>query len=86
MDNADAEQWKSYQVLETYRLILLKDLRVRGERLANAADITLKDTFPAVLLEYQHTGNAVTWKRLALRNGIAHPLFCLGGSTIEVLQ
>ncbi|APB78616.1 TPA: DNA circularization protein [Pasteurella multocida] len=86
LDNADAEQWKSYQVLETYRLILLKDLRVRGERLANAADITLKDTFPAVLLEYQHTGNAVTWKRLALRNGIAHPLFCLGGSTIEVLQ
>ena len=86
LDNADAEQWKSYQVLEAYRLILLKDLRVRGERLANAVDITLKDTFPAVLLEYQHTGNAVTWKRLALRNGIAHPLFCLGGSTIEVLQ
>ncbi|AGH39022.1 Mu-like prophage FluMu DNA circularization protein [Bibersteinia trehalosi USDA-ARS-USMARC-189] len=86
LDNADAEQWTSYQALEAYRLTLLKDLRVRGERLANASEITLKDTYPAVLLEYRHTGNAKSWKRLALRNGISHPLFCLGGTTIEVLQ
>lgn len=86
LDNADAEQWTSYQALEAYRLTLLKDLRVRGERLANASEITLKDTYPAVFLEYRHTGNAKSWKRLALRNGISHPLFCLGGTTIEVLQ
>lgn len=86
LDNADAEQWTSYQALEAYRLTLLKDLRVRGERLANASEITLKDTYPAVSLEYRHTGNAKSWKRLALRNGISHPLFCLGGTTIEVLQ
>ncbi|WP_244175310.1 hypothetical protein [Actinobacillus porcitonsillarum] len=86
LDNADAEQWESYQALENYRLILLKDLRVRGEQLANAVEVTLKDTYPTMLLEYQHTGNAKSWKRLALRNGISHPLFCLGGTTIEVLN
>ncbi|MCW9698205.1 MULTISPECIES: DNA circularization protein [Pasteurellaceae] len=86
LDNADAEQWESYTALEDFRLTLMKDLQNRGERLANALEITLNDTFPAVLLEYQYTGDATTWKRLSLRNGISHPLFCLGGSTIEVLQ
>lgn len=86
LDNADAEQWTSYAALEQYRLTLMRDLQIRGERLANAREIMLNDTYPAILLEYQHTGNSKTWKRLALRNGISHPLFCLGGTTLEVLQ
>lgn len=86
LDNADAEQWTSYAALEQYRLTLMRDLQIRGERLANAIEVKLNDTYPAILLEYRHTGNSKTWKRLALRNGISHPLFCLGGTTLEVLQ
>lgn len=86
IDNADARQWQSYQALEQFRQTLITDLRVRGEQLANAKSVQLSDTYPAIVVEYQHTANAKTWQRLVLRNGIRHPLFCLGGERIEVLQ
>lgn len=86
LDAADAEQWQSYTALEQYRLTLLTDLRTRGEKLRNAKAIRLNDTFSALVIEHQYTGNATTWQRLALRNGIKHPLFCIGGTDIEVLQ
>ncbi|KGQ29175.1 DNA circularization protein [Gallibacterium anatis] len=86
IDNADAQQWQSYQALERFRQTLITDLRVRGEQLANAKSVQLSDTYPAMVVEYQHTANAKTWQRLVLRNGIRHPLFCVGGNKIEVLQ
>ncbi|WKS99795.1 DNA circularization N-terminal domain-containing protein [Gallibacterium salpingitidis] len=86
IDNADAQQWQSYQALEQFRQTLITDLRVRGEQLANAKSVQLSDTYPAIVVEYQHTANAKTWRRLVLRNGIRHPLFCIGGNKIEVLQ
>ncbi|MGR6980805.1 DNA circularization protein [Testudinibacter sp. P27/CKL/0425] len=86
LDTADAEQWDSYTALDHFRLVLLTDLRVRGESQSNAGVVQLKDTFPALVIEHKYTGNATTWQRLTLRNGIKHPLFCLGGTEIEVLQ
>ena len=86
LDTADAGQLSGYAALADYRSAVFEDLRVRSERLPNTATVTLIDTFPALVIEHQYTGNATTWKRLALRNGIKHPLFCLGGTEIEVLQ
>ncbi len=86
LDTADAGQLSGYTALADYRSAVFEDLRVRSERLPNTATVTLIDTFPALVIEHQYTGNATTWKRLALRNGIKHPLFCLGGTEIEVLQ
>ncbi|TNH03164.1 DNA circularization protein [Testudinibacter sp. TR-2022] len=86
LDAADAGQLSGYTALADYRSAVFEDLRARSERLPNTTTVTLKDTFPALVIEHQYTGNATTWKRLALRNGIKHPLFCLGGTEIEVLQ
>lgn len=83
---ADNEQWQSYEALEQYRLALLTDLRIRGERLANVQTVTLKDTQPALVVEFNANGNAKGWERFTLRNHIRHPLFCLGGTEMEVLQ
>lgn len=83
---ADNESWASFDALERYRLAVLTDLRTRGETLANSKEITLRSTQPALLVEFNHTGNAKTWERLALRNNIRHPLFCLGGETMEIIQ
>lgn len=83
---ADNEQWQSYDALEQYRLALLNDLRTRGERLANSQKLILKDTQPALVVEFNANGNAKGWERLSLRNHIRHPLFCLGGTEMEVLQ
>lgn len=83
---ADNESWASFEALERYRLAVLTDLRTRGEILANSQEITLRSTQPALLVEFEHTGNAQTWERLALRNNVRHPLFCLGGETMEIIQ
>lgn len=83
---ADNEQWQSYEALEQYRLALLNDLRTRGEQLANSQKLTLKDTQPALVVEFNANGNAKGWERFTLRNHIRHPLFCLGGTEMEVLQ
>ncbi|MGY6090394.1 DNA circularization protein [Avibacterium paragallinarum] len=82
---ADNEQWQSYDALEQYRLALLSDLRTRGELLAHSQTITLNDTQPALVVEFNTNGNARGWEKLSLRNHIRHPLFCVGGKEIEVL-
>ncbi|HDX1124361.1 DNA circularization N-terminal domain-containing protein [Pasteurella canis] len=86
LDNADAENWRSYQALEQFRLAVISDLRTRGEQLANIKSVYLTDTFPALVVQYQHNGNSKKWQQLVQRNGIIHPLFCIGGNEIEVLQ
>lgn len=86
LDNADAENWQSYQALEQFRLAVISDLRTRGEQLANVKVVYLTDTFPALVVQYQHNGNSKKWQQLVQRNGITHPLFCIGGNEIEVLQ
>lgn len=83
---ADNESWTSYDALESYRLAVLTDLRTRGETLANSKEITLRSTQPALVVEFENTGNAKTWERLTLRNNVRHPLFCLGGETLEIIQ
>lgn len=83
---ADNESWASYEALESYRLAVLTDLRTRGETLANSQEVTLRSTQPALVVEFENTGNAKTWERLALRNNVRHPLFCLGGKTLEIIQ
>ncbi|MBF6985713.1 DNA circularization protein [Pasteurella multocida] len=86
LDNADAENWRSYQALEQFRLAVISDLRTRGEQLANIKSVHLTDTFPALVVQYQHSGNSKKWQQLAQRNAIVHPLFCIGGNEVEVLQ
>ncbi|WP_424411736.1 hypothetical protein ACPEER_05695 [Pasteurella sp. PK-2025] len=86
LDNADAENWRSYQALEQFRLAVISDLRTRGEKLANIKSVHLTDTFPALVVQYQHSGNSKKWQQLAQRNAIVHPLFCIGGNEVEVLQ
>ncbi|WP_044469802.1 DNA circularization protein [Mannheimia massilioguelmaensis] len=83
---ADLGYWQSYESLETYRLTVLNDLRTRGEQLANSKSVTLCMTQPALVVEFEQTGNAKTWERFAVRNNLAHPLFCTGNQTVEVLQ
>lgn len=84
--HADANSWQSYQALENVRLAVISDLRTRGERLAHVKSVYLTDTFPALVVQYQHSGKSQKWQQLSQRNGIVHPLFCLGGNHIEVLQ
>ncbi|HEA3290671.1 TPA: hypothetical protein RVS64_002152 [Pasteurella multocida] len=48
--------------------------------------VHLTDTFPALVVQYQHSGNSKKWQQLVQRNAITHPLFCIGGNEIEVLQ
>ncbi|MFC1142345.1 DNA circularization protein [Pasteurella multocida] len=86
LDNADAENWQSYQALEQFRLAVISDLRTRGEQLANIKSVCLTDTFPSVVVQYQHSGKSQKWQQLVQRNAITHPLFCIGGNEIEVLQ
>lgn len=85
-DCADHEQWQGYEALEQFRLALLLDLRTRGQQLADSQQIALKDTQPALVVNFNATGQAKDWERFVRRNQIRHPLFCLGGSTVEVLQ
>ena len=84
-DCADREQWKSYEALEQFRLALLLDLRARGELLAESKMVDLTDTQPALVVTFNETGKAKGWERVVRRNQIRHPLFCLGGSQVEVL-
>ncbi len=86
LDNADAENWQSYQVLEQFRLAVISDLRMRGEQLSHVKSVCLTDTFPALVVQYQHSGKSQKWQQLVQRNAITHPLFCIGGNEIEVLQ
>ncbi|HEA3290672.1 TPA: DNA circularization protein, partial [Pasteurella multocida] len=65
---------------------VISDLRTRGEQLANIKSVRLTDTFPAVVVQYQYSGKSQKWQQLAQRNAITHPLFCIGGNEIEVLQ
>lgn len=65
---------------------MITDLRTRGNLLANAKQVVLKDTFPAIVVQYQHSGDSQTWQELSERNDVVHPLFCTGGNEIEVLQ
>ncbi|HHF5251807.1 TPA: DNA circularization N-terminal domain-containing protein [Haemophilus influenzae] len=84
-DCADHEQWQSYEALEQFRLALLLDLRARGELLAESKMVDLTDTQPALVVTFNETGKAKGWERVVRRNQIRHPLFCLGGSQVEVL-
>ena len=84
-DCADHEQWQSYDALEQFRLALLLDLRTRGELLAASKMVDLTDTQPALVITFNETGKAKGWERVVRRNQILHPLFCLGGSQVEVL-
>lgn len=84
-DCADHEQWQSYEALEQFRLALLLDLRTRGEQLAESKMISLTDTQPALVVTFNATGKVKDWERVVRRNQIRHPLFCLGGSQVEVL-
>lgn len=84
--NADAENWQSYTALDALRLAVIEDLRTRGEQLAKTKSVQLTDTFPALVVQQQHSGSAENWLQLVERNHITHPLFCGGGNHIEVLQ
>lgn len=84
-DCADNEQWQSYEALEQFRMALLLDLRTRGEQLAISKMITLKDTLPALVVDFNATGSAKNWERFVYRNQVRHPLFCSGGTDVEVL-
>lgn len=86
LDNADAENWQSYQALEQFRSAIIADLRTRGEQLSSVKNVALKDTYPALVVQYTHSGNSQNWQQFAERNGVYHPLFCIGGTTVEVLQ
>lgn len=86
IETADVEQWQSYQALINYRRQLLNDLRKRASQLKNAVVVTLKDTQPVLVVEYHQNGRIDNWQRTVARNGIRHPLFCVGGNEIEVLQ
>ncbi|AKD37523.1 64 kDa virion protein [Pasteurella multocida subsp. multocida OH4807] len=47
LDNADAENWRSYQALEQFRLAVISDLRTRGEQLANIKSVHLSPSLRA---------------------------------------
>ena len=83
---ADNEQWDGYEALECFRLALSQDLRTRGTQLANAKQVQLRDTQPALVVAYEYAEDSRQWAKLCLRNNVRHPLFCLGGENVEVLQ
>ena len=66
-------------------MALLLDLRARGELLAESKMVDLTETQPALVVTFNETGKAKGWERVVRRNQIRHPLFCLGGSQVEVL-
>lgn len=86
LDYADHEQWDGYTALNDFRLALSADLRTRGEQLANAKQVILRDTQPALVVAHNYANNSQQWAKICLRNNIRHPLFCLGGEQMEILQ
>ena len=70
LDNADAENWQSYQALEQFRSAIIADLRTRGEQLSSVKNVALKDTYPALVVQYTHSGNSQNWQQFAERNGV----------------
>lgn len=86
LEFADKGFWASYNSLNQFRLVLINDLRLRGQQLKNSRQIVLRETAPALAVLFTQTGNATKWQWFCERNGVHHPLFVIGGREIEVID
>lgn len=86
LEFADKGFWASYNSLNQFRLVLINDLRQRGQQLKNSRQIVLRETAPALAVLFAQTGDAAKWQRFCERNSVRHPLFVIGGREIEVID
>ncbi|NBI12131.1 DNA circularization protein [[Haemophilus] felis] len=86
LEFADKGFWASYNSLNQFRLVLISDLRTRGQQLKNSRQIVLRETAPALAVLFAQTGNAAKWQQFCERNSIRHPLFVIGGKEVEVID
>lgn len=78
--------WLLYETVQKTQIALMTDLRQRATSLPNAISVIPADTVPALVIGHCYASNAGKWLQITQRNSIEHPLFCLGGNTIEVIK